>query len=77
MELDNERPMRCRFCLRHFKYQHSLVLHLKENHLLKILEYQKYRYCATPPTDSGSDKSDYSYDRPSVIISNPYFRPHQ
>ena len=75
MELDNERPMRCRFCLRHFKYDHSLVMHLKENHLIKILQFKNYS------ESIGSDKSsvdssswDRRPDRPSVIISNPYYK---
>ena len=63
MELDNERPKRCKFCLRHFKYDHSLVMHLKENHMLQILRYKRLKPCKT-----------FKLHRSSVIVSNPHFR---
>ena len=60
MELDNVRPKRCKFCLRHFKYDHSLVMHLKENHMLQILRYKRLK--------------PFKLHRSSVIVSNPHFR---
>ena len=41
MELDHIRPMQCRFCLRNFKYGHSLVLHLKELHMNDLIQHKQ------------------------------------
>ena len=38
MKLGHQRRLRCRFCFRSFKYQFSLIEHLKEFHKKDILK---------------------------------------